>query len=147
MIGYVTEQQLTDYTDARGITLTASASVLLTKALDWVELQSYQGSKTDSAQALQWPRTGVYIDGVEVDSATVPALVQELQMRVAIDIDQGTDPNAVRAQTVKQETVSGAVSVTYADGSATASISRQVQAILAKLNGGRNQWQFGVTRG
>lgn len=147
VIGYVDETDLTAYATARGITLTAGTDVLLTKALDWVELQSYQGRKTESSQALQWPRTGVYIDGALVDSATVPDLVEELQMRMAIDIDQGNDPNSVRAQDVKQETVFGAVSVTYADGSGAATLSRQVSAILSKLNGGANQWQFGVTRG
>ena len=147
MIGYVTELELTDYASARGITLTGTPAQLLTRSLDWVELQSYQGAKTDSEQALQWPRTGVYIDGTLQDSATVPALVNELQIKMAIDIDQGIDPNAQRAQAVKSETVVGAVSVTYQDNSAASSVSQQVQAILSKLSGGGSMWQFGVNRG
>ena len=147
MIGYVTELELTDYAAARGITLTGTPAQLLTRSLDWVELQAYQGAKTDSAQALQWPRTGVYIDGTLQDSATVPALVNELQIKMAIDMDQGIDPNAQRAQAVKSETVVGAVSVTYQDNSASSSVSQQVQAILSKLAGGGSMWQFGVNRG
>jgi hypothetical protein len=147
MIGYVTELELTDYAAARGITLSGTEAVLLTNSLDWVELQDFQGEKTDSAQELQWPRTGVYIDGVLQDSDTVPTLVEQLQMQVAIDIDQGTDPNSVRSQDVKQEVVFGAVSVTYQDGSGSSSTSRKVQSILSKLSGGRSMWNFGVTRG
>jgi len=147
MIGYATELELTNYADARGITLASSGSVLLTQALDWVELQTYKGSKTESTQVLQWPRKGVFVDGVELDSATVPTLVKELQMRMAIDIDQGNDPNSTREQAIQQETVVGAVSVTYQSGSATATLSRQVQAIMSKLGGGLSAFQFSVSRG
>lgn len=147
MIGYVTELELTNYADARGITLNQSEDVLLTKSLDWVELQTYKGSKTDASQPLLWPRKGVFVDGVELDSATVPTLVKELQMRMAIDIDQGNDPSSTREQAIQQETVVGAVSVTYQSGSATATLSRQVQAIMAKLGGGLGAFQFSVSRG
>lgn len=148
MIGYVEDSDLTAWASARGITLTGDASVLLTKALDYVELQSYKGTKTDSTQTLSWPRTGVYIDGVLVASDAIPALVEELQMRVAVDIDSGTDPLSVRSQGVKSKSVDGAVSIEYMDGSATASVSRQVSLILAKLSGSSGSGsQFVVSRG
>ena len=147
IIGYVDETELTDYADARGITLTGTPSQLLTLSLDWVEVQPFKGAKTDSAQVLQWPRTGVYIDGVLIDSDTVPQEVKDLQIRMAVDIDAGSDPNGVTAQAVKQETVVGAVSVTYQDNSSASTTSRQTQNILSKLTGGTNQWQFGVSRG
>jgi hypothetical protein len=147
IIGYVDETDLTAYAAARGITLTDTESVLLTKALDWIELQDYQGVKTDPNQALQWPRKGFYLDGVLQDENTVPMLVEELQLQLAIDIDQGTDPNAVREQDVKQETVFGAVSVTYQDNSGASQLSQKVQAIMSKLIGGARKWEFGRTRG
>ena len=147
MIGYVTETELTDYATARGITLTGTPSALLTLSLDWVEVQPFKGAKTDGAQVLQWPRTGVYIDGVLIDSDTVPQEVKDLQIRMAVDIDAGSDPNGVTAQAVKQETVVGAVSVTYQDNSSVSSVSKQVNALLAKLTNSASAWQFGVTRG
>ena len=147
VIGYVEEADFTAWATERGITLSGSTSVLLTKALDYVELQSYKGARTDSTQALSWPRTGVYIDGVLVASDTVPALVEELQMRVAVDMDSGTDPLSVRSQGVKSKSVDGAVSIEYMDGSATASVSRQVSAILAKLSGAGGGSQIAVSRG
>ena len=146
-IGYVKDTELTAWATARGITLTGTASVLLTRALDFVELQQYKGARTDPAQALSWPRTGVYIDGVSVAADLVPALVKELQMRVAVDMDAGADPLKVKAQQVKSKRVEGAVSVEYMDGSYKPSRSSQVSLLLAKLTaaGGGNQFQ--VVRG
>ena len=147
LIGYVEETDFAEWLSARGVTLTGTASVLLTKALDWVELQSYSGTRTDDAQALSWPRKNVYIDGVLQDSATVPALVEELQIRVAVDIDQGTNPLSVRSQGVKSKSVDGAVSVEYMDGSSVATVSRQVSMILSKLSGGVGGMNIMVNRG
>lgn len=146
VVGYVDDADFSTWAAARGITLTGTPSVLLTAALDWVELQSYQGQRTESAQQLSWPRTGVYLDGVLQDSATVPAQVQELQMRVAVDIDAGSDPLGVADQTVQSETVVGAVSVTYASGSYQQRTSSQVSLLLGKLSGGGGGTQFKVTR-
>ena len=147
VIGYVDDADFTAWATARGITLTGTASVLLTRALDFVELQQYKGIRTDPAQALSWPRTGVYIDGVEQSATTVPALVKELQMRVAVDMDAGADPLKVKAQQVKSKRVEGAVSVEYMDGSYAPDRSSQVSLLLAKLTaaGGGNQFQ--VVRG
>lgn len=147
LIGYVEDTELTAWAAARGITLTGTASVLLTRALDFVELQQYKGASTDQAQALSWPRAGVYIDGVAQAANTVPALVKELQMRVAADMDAGTDPLAVQEQGVKAERVDGAVMVEYMDGSYAPSRSSQVSLLLAKLTAAGGGNQFSVVRG
>lgn len=146
VIGYVDDADFAAWAAARGITLSGTAAVLLTKALDWVELQRYQGSRTDETQQLSWPRTGVYIDGVLQDSTTVPGLVEELQMRVAADMDAGSDPLGVGSQTVQSETVVGAVSVTYAAGSYQPRTSSQVSLILGKLSAAGGGTQFTVSR-
>lgn len=146
LIGYVEDADFTAWAAARGITLTGTASMLLTRALDYVELQKYKGYRTDTAQPLSWPRTGVYIDGVALAGDTVPALVKELQMRVSADMDAGTDPLAIQAQQVKAERVEGAVSVEYMDGSYAPSRSSQVSLILSKLSTGGGS-QFEVARG
>ena len=145
LIGYVDDSDFTAWATARGITLTGTASVLLTRALDFVELQQYKGARTDPAQALSWPRAGVYIDGVSVAADVVPALVKELQMRVAADMGAGADPLAIQSQQVKSKRVEGAVSIEYMDGSYAPSRSSQV-SLLAKLTvAGGNQFQ--VVRG
>lgn len=147
VIGYVDDADFTAWATARGVTLTGTASVLLTRSLDYVELQQYKGTRTDEAQELSWPRTGVYIDGVSVDADTVPALVKELQMRVAADMDAGADPLAVQEQGVKAERVDGAVMVEYMDGSYAPSRSGQVSLLLGKLTAAGGGNQFSVVRG
>ena len=147
LIGYVEDTELTAWAAARGITLTGTASVLLTRALDFVELQQYKGLRTSASQSLSWPRAGVYIDGVEQAADTVPELVKELQMRVAADMDAGADPLKVKAQQVKSKRVEGAVSIEYMDGSYKPSRSSQVSLLLAKLTAAGGDNQFQVVRG
>ena len=147
MIGYVEETELTAWATARGITLTATPAVLLTRSLDFVELQQYKGTRTSDSQSLSWPRTGVYIDGVLQAVDAVPALVKELQMRVAVDMDAGADPLAIQSQQVKSKRVEGAVSIEYMDGSYKPSRSSQVSLLLAKLTAAGGGTQFQVVRG
>lgn len=146
---YVSEAELTTYATDRGITLTGTAAVLLINAMDWIESQTYAGSKTSDTQPLQWPREGVYIDGVLVANDTIPKTLKDLQMRVAVDTDAGSDYSGVSSQAVKQETVFGAVSVTYQEGSAAGTISKNALALLAKLTQGAGFGgnQFQVSRG
>lgn len=147
MIGYVEETELTAWATARGITLTATPAVLLTRSLDFVELQQYKGTRTSDSQSLSWPRTGVYIDGVLQAVDAVPALVKELQMRVAVDMDAGADPLAIQSQQVKSKRVEGAVSIEYMDGSYKPSRSSQMSLLLAKLTAAGGGTQFQVVRG
>lgn len=145
---YVSEAELTAYATARGLTLTSGAEQLLISAMDWVEVQSFKGTKSTSGQPLQWPRESVYIDGYLIASDEIPQDLKLLQMRLAADIDAGSDPNGVSSQNVKQETVFGAVSVTYQDGSGVSNVSKQTTALLSKLTvGGGGVNQFSVMRG
>lgn len=145
-IGYVEDTAFEAWATARGITLTGTASVLLTKALDYLELQNYKGTRTDDAQTLSWPRTGVYIDGVLIDKDTIPDQVKELQYRVAADADAGTDPLSVRTQGVKSKSVDG-ISVEYMEGSSVSGVSRQTNLLLSKLVAAGGGYQFVVSRG
>ena len=65
---YVSVDDARTFASLRGVTLPASdaeVEVLLIKATDFIEAQRlrFQGSKVNQDQALQWPRTGVYVDG------------------------------------------------------------------------------------
>lgn len=147
VIGYVDDADFTAWAAARGITLTGTASVLLTRSFDWVELQQYKGSKTVSTQDNQWPRSGVYIDGFLVDSAVVPDEVKQLQMRYAYDLDSGNDALTVSKQRKQSVSVDGAISVTYAGGSYQATISGQTELLLGKLTETGGGMTFRVSRG
>lgn len=147
VVGYVDTTDFATWLSDRGYTLSGTDTQLLYQAFDYVEMQSFKGYRTDDTQDNAWPRTGVYIDGVSQDKDTVPNEVKELQMRVAYDIDNSVSPLTVRTQGVKSETVFGAVSVEYMDGSSTASVSRQTSLLLAKLTNGGGGNMIEVSRG
>ena len=138
MIGYNTEQDLTDYATARGITLVRDEAVLLTLALDWLELRPFKGDKTDPDQPLQFPRNG---------SETVPDAIKTAQLVAAIIYDQGGDPMGAISQRVLSERVEGAVSVTYSDKGNAVTLYPQLNDLLRDYVANSGGFQFAVTRG
>lgn len=105
LIGYVTEVELEDYATARGILLIDPSAILLTKALDWLELQPFSGSKTDPYQALQFPRNG---------DTEVPTNIKTAQIVAALLYDAGEDLLGVIGQKVLREKVD-VIEVQYSD--------------------------------
>lgn len=138
LIGYVEETDFTAYAAARGITLLRPESETLTQALDYIELQSYSGSKTDPEQVLEFPRNG---------ETEIPADIITAQMQTALVYDRGEDPLAPNGVKVLEETVHGAVTVKYSDKGGNTTTYPQITALLAPFlvnSGGSN---FGITRG
>ena len=129
---YVDEAYITTYATDRGITLTGDASVLGVQAMDYLEAQNFKGSKTDSAQPLQWPRTGVYIDGVLVDSAVVPSEVEVAQAVIAVSISQGYNPNATYGPAVKREKVD-VIEIEYQDNAGATDYSPAITNALRPI--------------
>lgn len=134
-IGYVTTEELSVYATARGITLTGDLSVLLTKSLDYIETRSYNGTKTDPLQTLQFPRVlcdNLYVSNYYAlnsypqrystystcgyDNESVPNEIKTAQMIGAILIGQGYDLQPTIGQSVKREKVAD-IEVEYQDGS------------------------------
>lgn len=46
----------------------------------------YRGNRLTATQALPFPRSGLYLGGVVVDTATIPALVKEAQFEEALSL-------------------------------------------------------------
>lgn len=89
---YATEAELIAYAAARGVTITAlEAPILLTKAGDWLQVQP-----------------------ITVPDP-VPDQIKQAQMVCAMIYHAGGDPLAAITPRVTQETVFGAVSVSYSD--------------------------------
>lgn len=146
---YVTSAEIETYADARGVTLTADPEILATKAMDYIEAQAYIGVKVSSTQALQWPRTGAYVDGFEITNTTIPNELKTAQMATALSIDAGADPLSAVTRGVKMQQV-GDLKVEYDENGAAITISRTINAALSKLlgsgaSGGLSQ--FSVNRG
>ncbi len=56
-----------------------------------LDSEQYRGSRVSESQALAWPRYGVYIDGVEIGSATVPVAVQRAACEEALALLSDTE--------------------------------------------------------
>jgi len=129
---YVSESELTEYTTDRGITLTGTASVLLIKAMDYLETLTYRGNRTLETQPLSWPREEVFLDSIELDKNTIPTQLKRAQMTLAVELDSGNDPLSSLDQAVKREQA-GPVEVEYMDNSYSGTILRSVDAQLRDL--------------
>ena len=94
---YKTSTELTAYATARAITiLAADKDIILLKAMDYIESRIYSGYKTDSTQALEFPRNG---------DETVPAKIGQAQMVAALLIDSGVNLFSAIERGIKREKV------------------------------------------
>lgn len=104
---YATNEELIAYAAARGVTITAlEAPILLTKALDWLQIQH-----------------------ITVPDP-VPDQIKQAQMVCAMIYHAGGDPLAAITPRVTQETVFGAVSVSYSDSGPSTPLYPQLAALI-----------------
>lgn len=90
---YITVANATTYFSNRGIATWAALASdtvreqALRKATDYM-VQAFKGRWkgliVEEAQALDWPRTGVFVDGYELDSDSVPEQVQRACAELAL---------------------------------------------------------------
>lgn len=94
---YVAVEDARAYADARASILPAGdaeVEAALIVAMDYLESlrAQYQGQKVDPAlQSLQWPRTGVVIDGWQVPTDHIPKELKDAQCQLALEVSAGTD--------------------------------------------------------
>lgn len=144
-IGYTTDTAYIAFALARGVVVTAQeAAIELTKAMDYLDAQSYQGSKTSSSQTNDWPRQNVYIDDVLIDSTTTPAGIVKAQHVVAMSIHAGNDPLSTIDRAVKREKVD-VLEVEYQDKASDRVMIRSINAVLAPFLAGANGYGNGST--
>lgn len=129
---YVSEAELEQFADLRGIVLDGEPEALLHLAMDYVETLGFLGEKTASDQALQWPRTGVEIDGYLLESTVIPTELKNGVIQTALAISQGNDPQAEREREVIEESV-GALGVKYAPTGESGTVRKTISAALKKL--------------
>lgn len=146
---YVTEAELTTYATDRGITITAlDKTVLLIKAMDYIETRIYIGTKTVYNQPLQFPRTlcssanaydsydgfspypqNYYYQPCEYDNLTVPSEIKKAQMIASLLIDTGYDLQSTLGQSIKREKV-GPLETEYQDNTSGYEQHRALNDIL-----------------
>ena len=89
-----------------------TASQTLVSATDYIDAQPWQGTATGIGEdgnptTLQWPRSGVFVNGVEIDSTKIPVEITEATFQLAVmilakpglvnTIDQGSNIQAANA--------------------------------------------------
>lgn len=119
---YVSAATATAFANDRGVTLPTDADALaamLVRATDYLETFSLKfiGYKTDSAQALSWPRTDAYLNGALVCGANeIPALLINAQLQLVLALNGGYDPLAIlEASDYVTEKTIGPITTKYAD--------------------------------
>ena len=136
IIGYNDTTDLTAYAAARNVTLNQSESVLLTKALDYIEIQKYSGTKTDPEQALQFPRDG---------ETEVPEQIKKAQLVCAMIYNDGNDPLGSIGQRVLKEKVD-VVEIEYSDKGNQSNFYPFLNALLADFLAYGSGSNFAVSR-
>lgn len=123
---YVSVADARAYAALRGLSLPAAGApgdaaieVLLIKACDFIEALrgEFQGAKTSKANPLQWPRTGVTVDGFELEDDEIPDILPQAQAQLACDCYARSDATLMPTgdgREVVREKVEGAVEVQYA---------------------------------
>ena len=118
---YVDETELQNYATKRGITIAGDKTVLLYKAMDYIETRPYKGAKTDPSQPLQFPRNG---------ETTVPQNIKTAQIVAALLTDTGVDLLAPVGRAVKRKKVD-VLETEYMDNAAESTKYTQLDLLLA----------------
>ncbi len=86
---------LNSYATDRGLAIPATTTdkeIALILAAEYLEARrsEYLGEKTNDDQALQWPRSGVLIDGIELADDAIPVELVKAQCQLVAEIHKGT---------------------------------------------------------
>jgi len=131
-VTYASEAELAAYALARGVTVSGTDTELLITAMDYIESQRFKGDKGSSAQALQWPRLNVLVDGYYIDSDEIPLLLKEAQIEVALSIDGGDNPMANQGRETVKEKVD-VIEVEYSTSARSTTYMAAAETKLTKL--------------
>lgn len=100
--GYVSEADADAYhlnrvdNDVWDAALTADKETAIKQATRLLDLLQWKGSKTYDEGALRWPRDGVYdLDGIELDSTTIPVWLENATAEYAFVLLRDGDPTTV----------------------------------------------------
>ena len=136
-VGYTTDDALSAYAIARGYMLTGDPIVQLQLALDWLELQTFKGEKTDPLQVLEWPRDG---------DTVVPDKIVQAQLEAALIYMKGGDLTASIGKNVIEKTV-GPLTTKYAEsGPQTIMYPKLSMLLRGYVQNGYGSTQFKVSR-
>lgn len=135
---YATLTEIRAFAALRGVTLSAvdaTLEILAIKAMDYLESLrgDYQGIKVYEDQALQFPRSDVYVDGFILASTTIPVLLKNAQCQLCIELHNGVDilPTSTGGS-IKREKVD-VIEIEYQPSVSTIQKMRAFNALIEPL--------------
>jgi len=132
---YVTVVEFTQFCSDRNITIVntyGDESQLLIQAMDYFEQQPFKGIKNVETQALQFPRSDLWIDSYLEPSDQIPKLVKDAQITIAVSFMQDYSPLSTVDRVAKREKVD-VLEVEYMDNASATPILRSIGNIMRKL--------------
>lgn len=141
---YASVSDLQAFAAARGYNIPADAGeceTLLVQAMDYLAGIDWRGCRADASQPQAWPRHGVMVDGVALSDSVIPRPLVQAQCRLAVEAQEiDLMPSFDAGGEVVQESVAGAVSVSYAQGTSRSVASFPwLSNMLRGLVGSQNQ--------
>ena len=125
---YIADIELTTYAQDLGITLTASESILIAKAMEYFESLDgrFVGNRVERDQAVSWPRTDVILENWGWAHDEIPRQVINAQLALCIEIDSGEDPHNPSSAPLPtiMKRVEGAVTVEFANPGQALKVSK-----------------------
>lgn len=145
---YASADDVRAFAAARGLSVpsndpagTTQIENALVAAVDYLETQvCYQGKKTSSLQALEWPRKGVYFDDEAYPDNAIPRNLKTAQIRLAFEVLSGRDLMPTISGTAEDFVVKekvGPIETEYADPTKFSGMATftAVDSLLAPLLG------------
>lgn len=139
---YVTLAEARAYALARGVTLSATDSVveiLAIKSMDYLESfdNQFKGIRKTETQALSWPRDYVYRNDNGYEYPAIPNELKNAQCQLMIDANSfDIEPNRLltdKGQRIKEK-IEGAIEVEYTQqDQLTRPILRKFNSLIAPL--------------
>jgi len=110
----------------------AQVEAYIFRAMDYFESLAFIGGKATELQALQWPRSGVVIDGFGKDSTEIPNEVLIAIYELAYGFEQGYGISDPVLKSATKEKV-GEIEVEYKSSSADRTLLPAASQALRKL--------------
>lgn len=136
-VGYTTDDEYQEYATVRGYIISGNAIVQLQLALDWLELQSFKGEKTDPSQELEWPRDG---------NTEIPDKIVQAQLEAALVYNAGGNLMASIGKMVTEKTVGPITTKWSENGPQTIAYPKLSMLLRGYVSNGYGSTQFNVSR-
>ncbi len=109
-----------------------TALVQASQFIDSVARGKWKGVKTNPAQELAWPRTGATDeDGLDIENSVIPVLLKNAVCEAALRVSQGEDLMKDTTPAVASESIAGAVSKSYFEGTDNVTNYRKIYALIS----------------